>query len=151
MRLLIGVVVVVSLASACDRGSSKHAGSTSTSTGARPTASTIVLRSVRPKKSDCAPNAANDAITGAFATASAIGWAGNAHGVVTCLGGRFFVAGDVNRAFGFGIYGGGPTTWVDADGYLPAQITSFHRAGAAVTITELADRVVIGGRAFVAV
>jgi len=151
MRLLTGVLVVACLVSACDGGSAQHAASPSTSARATPTPSTIVLPSVRPQKSDCAPNAANDAITGSFATASAIGWAGNAHGVVTCLGGRFFVPGDINRAFGFGIYGGGPTTWVDAYGYLPAQATSFHRAGAAVTITEFADRVVIGGRAYVAV
>ena len=60
-------------------------------------------------------------------------------------------AGSFNHAFGFGIYGGGPTTWVDADGYLPAQITSFTRQGAAVAITEFADRVVLGGNAYVAV
>ena len=48
--------------------------------------------------------------------------------------------GDINRAFGFGIYGGGPTTGRDADGYLPAQITSFNRQGVAVAITEFADR-----------
>ena len=28
------------------------------------------------------------------------------HGVVTCLGGRFYVQGDINKAFGFGIYAG---------------------------------------------
>ena len=86
-----------------------------------------------------------------YGTASAIGWAGNAHGVVTCLGGRFFVQGPFNKAFGFGIYAGAPTTWVDADGYLPAQITSFSREGVGVAITEFADRVVVGGHAYVAV
>ncbi len=30
-----------------------------------------------------------------------------------------------NKKFSFGIYAGGPTEWVDADGYLPAQITTF--------------------------
>jgi hypothetical protein len=93
----------------------------------------------------------NDAFTGAYGTASAIGWAGNAHGVVTCLGGRFYVQGDIGKAFGFGIYADTPTTWVDADGYLPAQITSFGRRGVAVVITEFADRIVLGGRVYVAV
>ena len=58
-------------------------------------------------KSNCAFNLVNDAFTGAYGTASAIGWAGNEHGVVTCLGGRFYVQGDINKAFGFGIYAGG--------------------------------------------
>ncbi len=43
------------------------------------------------------------------------------------------------------------TTWTDVDGYLPAQITTFHRSGAVVSITEFADRVVLGGDAYVAV
>ena len=41
------------------------------------------------------------------------------------------------------------TTWTLADGYLPAQITTFPHDGATVSITEFADRVVIGGNAFV--
>ena len=53
---------------------------------------------------------------------------------------------------GFGIYAGQPTTWTDADGYLPAQTTAFTIAGGAtVSITEFADRVVLGGQPFVAV
>jgi hypothetical protein len=112
---------------------------------------TIVLPRVRPEASNCAPNIANDAITGAAGTASAIGWAGNEHGVVTCLGGRFYVQGKVNKAFGFGIYDASRTTWVDADGYLPAQVTSFQRHGVAVVITEFADRVVVDAHGFVAV
>ena len=44
---------------------------------------------------------------------------------------------------------GTPTTWVDTDGYLPAQITSFQRNGANVDITEFADQVVIDGDSFV--
>jgi len=106
---------------------------------------------VTPTNSTCAFNAVTEAITGAFGTASAIGWAGNAHGVVTCLGGAFAVTDGSNRTFGFGIYAGGPTSWVDADGYLPAQITTFRRFGATVTITEFADQIDVAGRAYVAV
>jgi hypothetical protein len=72
--------------------------------------------------------------------------------VVTCLGGTFVVQyGILYQDFGFGLYGGQRTTWTDADGYLPAQITTFRTAGAVVSITEFADRVVIGGHAYVAV
>jgi hypothetical protein len=147
-RLLISVIVVACLASACESGSHKTAASPSTL--AHPTA-TIVLPAGTPAKSDCAFNLANDAITGADGTASAIGWVGNAHGVVTCLGGRFFVKGRFSTALGFGVYTGTPTKWEDADGYLPAQITRFSREHAAVVITEFADRVVLGGHAYVAV
>jgi hypothetical protein len=99
----------------------------------------------------CRFNLTTDAFTGADGTASAIGWEGNGQGVVTCLGGSFYVQGDINRDFGFGIYTGTPTTWTLADGYLPAQITSFGRAGATVSITEFADRLVLGGNPYVAV
>jgi hypothetical protein len=104
-----------------------------------------------PVKPTCAYNAGNEAITGALASASAIGWAGNGWGVVTCLGGTFYVQYPVNKAFGFGIYAGGPTTWVDADGYLPAQITSFHRGDATVVITEFADAVELARKRYVVV
>ena len=99
----------------------------------------------------CSFNINTDAFTGAYATASAIGWEGNEAGVTTCLGGSFVVQGDLNKQFGFGIYTGTPTTWTDADGYLPAQVTNFGYSGAKVTITEFADKVVIGGDPFVAV
>jgi hypothetical protein len=99
----------------------------------------------------CTWNFTIGAIEGAHASASAIGWAGNHQGVVTCLGGSFYIQSGINRTYDFGIYAGGRTTWSDADGYLPAQITTFHRAGALVTITEFADKVVIGGDPFVAV
>ena len=102
-------------------------------------------------KYDCALNGSTDAFTGAYATASAIGWEANQQGVVTCLGGVFLVQDGIYRDYGFGIYNGAPTTWTDADGYLPAQITTFQRSGATVTITEFADRLVLGGHAFVAV
>jgi hypothetical protein len=101
--------------------------------------------------SACTWNFTIDAITGTHGTASAIGWAGNHQGVTTCLGGSFYVQDGISKTFGFGIYSGSPTTWVDADGYLPAQITTFHDAGALVAITEFADQVVLGGNAYVAV
>ncbi|MDE3087071.1 MAG: hypothetical protein KGJ77_09935 [Acidobacteriota bacterium] len=99
----------------------------------------------------CHYDVGTEAFTGAHGTASAIGWAGNEIGVVTCLGGAFYVQGAVDKGFGFGIYDGAPTSWSDLDGWLPAQVTAFSRAGATVTITEFADRVVVGGHPFVAV
>jgi hypothetical protein len=100
---------------------------------------------------DCNLNLDTDAFTGAYGTASAIGWAGNHQGVVTCLGGTFFVQNSINKNFGFGIYNGAPTSWSDADGYLPAQITTFRSSGASVSITEFADKLSVDGNAFVAV
>jgi hypothetical protein len=94
---------------------------------------------------------AADAFTGADGTGSEIGWEGNQQGVVTCLGGVFFIQDGIYKNYGFGIYDGGPTTWTDAAGYLPAQITSFSRDGAKVSITEFCDQVVLGGDAFVVV
>jgi hypothetical protein len=104
-----------------------------------------------PSRFTCAKDTSIDAVTGAYGSASAIGWAGNAQGVVTCLGGSFYVQGGIDKAYGFGIYAGSPVKWVNADGYLPAQITSFHRNGASVAITEFADQVVIEGDSFVVV
>ena len=112
-------------------------------------------------KYDCALSnrPADVAFTGADGSASEIGWEGNQQGVVTCLGGVFYIQ-DVlyenygigsGNNYGFGIYDGAPTRWTDADSYLPAQITSFSRDGARVSITEFADRVVLSGAAFVAV
>lgn len=99
----------------------------------------------------CAYNNINQAITGAYGTASDIGWAGNSQAVVTCLGGWFYVQGQFYQTFGFGIYDGSPMTWVNADGYLPAQITSFHRNGLAVAITEFGDELPVAGHPYVAV
>jgi len=67
------------------------------------------------------------------------------------LGGTFFVQDGINRNFGFGIYDGAPMTWADAGGYLPAQVTTFRISGATVSITEFADKVVLGGDSYVAV
>jgi hypothetical protein len=99
----------------------------------------------------CTLNPVTDAIAGAYASASEIGWAGNYQGVVTCLGGNFYVQDGFNKSFGFGIYAGGPTKWVDVDGYLPAQITTFHNLGVNVAITEFADQVTLAGNPYVVV
>jgi hypothetical protein len=143
VRLIVGLGVLAFVAPACGGGPSTAASA--------PSAAPIVLPSGKPAPTDCAYHASNEAITGAHATASAIGWPGNQYGVVTCLGGRFFVQGARNRTFGFGIYAGEPATWVDDQGYLPAQVTSFSYRRVAVSITEFADRVTIGGRSFVVV
>ena len=102
----------------------------------------------------CSFNVSTDAFTGAHGTASAIGWQGDHNSVITCLGGTFVVQDGPDGLFqnyGFGIYDGQRTTWADAGGYLPAQVTTFTSGGAIVAITEFADRVVLGGDPFVAV
>jgi len=102
----------------------------------------------------CTFNVTTDAFTGAAGTASAIGWLGDHNSVITCLGGTFVVQdgpGGLFQDYGFGIYAGQRTTWTDAAGYLPAQVTTFDDQGATVSITEFADEVVLGGNPFVAV
>jgi len=74
-----------------------------------------------------------------------MGWEGNHQGVVACLGGNFLVQNGIFKSYGFGIYTGSATTWTDADGYLPALITSFVHGPAKVTITEFADKVALAG------
>ena len=56
-----------------------------------------------------------------------------------------------NVTLGYGAYDNAPTTWVNADGYLPALVTTFHRSGARVQITNFADSVTIGGHRYVVV
>src|SRR5215469_9438626 len=80
---------------------------------------------------------------------SAIGWLGDGQGANACLGGSFYVPNGINTTYGFGVYNSSPTTWTNADGYLPALITSFTSGGAKVSITNFGDRVVIGGNPFV--
>jgi hypothetical protein len=80
---------------------------------------------------------------------SSIGWAGNGQGANACLGGSFYVPNGIDTTYGFGVYNDSPTTWTNADGYLPALITSFTSAGAKVSITNFGDRVVIGGNPYV--
>ena len=102
----------------------------------------------------CSFNVDTDAFTGADGTASAIGWLGDHDSVITCLGGTFLVQngpGGLFQEFGFGLYDGQRTTWSDAGGYLPAQVTTFTAGGDAVAITEFADRIVVGGHPYVAV
>ena len=53
--------------------------------------------------------------------------------------------------YGYGVYDDSPTTWANADGYLPALVTTFHRDGAAISITNFGDKVSIGGHAYVVI
>jgi hypothetical protein len=102
----------------------------------------------------CAFNVNTDAFTGAYSTASAIGWLGDHNSVITCLGGTFVIQDGPAGYFvdyGFGVYDGQRTTWTDADGYLPAQVTTFADHGATVAITEFADRITLHDHAYVAI
>ena len=105
----------------------------------------------------CAPNGptGSQTVYGTFGDASVIGWAGNSQGVVACLGGSFWVdtsgpdagPGSASTApvtgttYGYGVYDDSPTTWTNANGYLPALVTTFHRDGAAISITNFGDQV----------
>lgn len=80
---------------------------------------------------------------------SAIGWLGNGQGANACLGGSFYVPNGIDKTYGFGVYNNSPTTWTNADGYLPALDTSFTSGGAKVSITNFGDRVTAGGHPFV--
>jgi hypothetical protein len=84
------------------------------------------------------------------ATAAAIGWAGNNEAVVACLSGSFVVK-NTQATYGYGVYDASRTTWVNAEGYLPALVTSFTKNGAQVSITNFADKVTVGAHPFVAV
>jgi hypothetical protein len=81
--------------------------------------------------------------------ASAIGWLANSQGATACLGGSFYVFNGINQSYGFGVYNDSPTTWSNADGYLPALVTSFRDNGALVRITNFGDEVSIGGNPYV--
>jgi hypothetical protein len=98
----------------------------------------------------CAPGA-GESIYGTFGDASAIGWQGNAQGVVACLGGSFYVQDGLNTTYGYGIYDNARTTWTNVDGYLPALISTFHHSGVDISITNFADELALGGDAYVAV
>lgn len=97
----------------------------------------------------CSFNVNTDAFTGAYGTASAIGWSGDHNSVITCLGGTFVVQDGPSgffQQYGFGVYDGQRATWADAGGYLPEQITTFGtKQGVHVAITEFADEVTLGG------
>ncbi len=110
-------------------------------------ASTPPIGAVEPY--GCGPS--GNAIAGTYGDAAVIGWAGDKDGVVACLGGSFYVRDGKDVTLGYGVYDATRTTWRRADGHLPALVTSFHRDGAAISITNFGDRVVVGGRAYVAV
>jgi hypothetical protein len=98
----------------------------------------------------CAPGG-NGTISGTFGDAGLIGWAGDKDGVVACLGGSFYVRDGKNTTYGYGVYDDSPTRWQDADGYLPALVTSFSRDGASISITNFGDKVSVAGHQIVAV
>ena len=114
---------------------------------------------------NCSPNgpAGSQTVYGTYGDASVIGWAGNSQGVVACLGGSFWVdtsgpdggpgsastAAVTGTTYGYGVYDDSATTWTNADGYLPALVTTFHRSGATISITNFGDDVTIGGNAYV--
>src|SRR5580658_7397472 len=115
----------------------------------------------------CAPNgpAGSQTIYGTFGDASVLGWTGNTQAVTACLGGSFFVdtspadggpgsggtAAVTGTTYGYGVYNDTATTWANADGYLPALVTTFHSGGARISITNFGDKVTIGGHAYVAI
>jgi hypothetical protein len=130
-------------------------------------ASAAPAASVTAPPYSCAPNgpAGSQTVYGTFGDASVIGWAGNSQGVVACLGGSFWVdtsgpdggpgsastAAVTGTTYGYGIYDDSSTTWTNANGYLPALVTGFHRDGAAISITNFGDDVTIGGHAYVVI
>lgn len=83
-------------------------------------------------------------------TAAAIGWPGNVQAVVACLSGSFVVK-NTQHTYGYGLWKGSRTTWVNAEGHLPALVTSFRVGGADVSITNFGDTVRRGTHSFVAV
>jgi hypothetical protein len=135
--------------------------------GAVPAASaaTAVTTSATAPPYNCSPNgpAGSQTVYGTFGDASVIGWEGNSQAVVACLGGSFWVdtsgpdggpgsastAAVTGTTYGYGVYDDSPTTWTNADGYLPALVTTFHRDGATISITNFGDDVSIGGHAYV--
>src|SRR5450631_841356 len=130
-------------------------------------ASAAPAASVTAPPYSCVPNgpAGSQTVYGTFGDVSVIGWAGNSQGVVACLGGSFWVdtsgpdggpgsastAAVTGTTYGYGIYDDSSTTWTNADGYLPALVTGFHRDGAAISITNFGDDVTIGGDAYVVI
>jgi hypothetical protein len=98
----------------------------------------------------CAPGP-DGTIQGPNADASAIGWEGNAQGVVACLGGSFYVQDGIDTTYGYGVYDDTKTTWTNVGGDLPALRSTFHRAGAEISITNFGDDVQLASGAFVVV
>src|SRR5271154_6334785 len=135
--------------------------------GALPAASaaTAATTSATAPPYGCSPNgpAGSQTVYGTFGDAGVIGWEGNSQAVVACLGGSFWggasgpdggpgsgsTAAVAGATYGYGVYDDSRTTWTNADGYLPALVTTFHRDGAQISITNFGDDVTIGGNAFV--
>jgi hypothetical protein len=140
------------------------AASAATTAAAVPAASAATTAAAAPPY-NCSPNgpAGSQTVYGTFGDAGVIGWAGNSQAVVACLGGSFWVdtsgpnggpgsastAAVTGTTYGYGVYDDSATTWTNADGYLPALVTTFHRDGATVSITNFGDDVSIGGHAYV--
>lgn len=101
---------------------------------------------------------------------SAIGWQGNFYPAFAYLSGSYFARGVpttftqgstnfCGAMYSFGVFtfglaaGQSPPAqsiqWTQDSGYLPALRTSFTRNNVAISITNLADRVIIGGNPFV--
>ncbi len=101
-----------------------------------------------------------------FANQTAIGWEGNYYAPFAYLSGSYFARGVPVRyqqdgqtycgaMYSFGVYdyglaagqapAPGSVQWTMADGYLPALTTSFTRDDVKISITDFADRQVIGG------
>ena len=134
-------------------------------TGTAAAAATTATAAPTAPPYSCAPNGptGGQTVYGTFGDASAIGWAGNSQGVVACLGGSFWVdtsgpnggPGSASTAavsgttYGYGVYNDSKTSWANADGYLPAMVTSFSRDGAKISITNFGDQVTVGGHSFV--
>ncbi len=99
---------------------------------------------------------------------SIVGWEGNYYASFAYLSGSFFARGVggtlmqgadsyCGTMFSFGVYGTGGTRaagsvqWTMDEGYLPALTTSFSNGSVAISITDFADSVSIGGSSFVLV
>jgi hypothetical protein len=130
---LVAVFLLPAASGSAASGSAKQSAAVSTSATAGPS---------------CGTTTDTEYATGT--TAAAIGWAGNDQAVVACLSGSFVVKNN-QQLYGYGVYNGSRTTWVNADGYLPALITSFSNDGGRISITNFGDKISVGGNAFVAI
>jgi hypothetical protein len=160
----VGMLAAALALAAASTASASATATTATASTAASTAPAATAVATAPPY-NCTPNgpAGSQTVYGTFGDASVIGWAGNSQGVVACLGGSFWVdtsgpdggpgsastAAVTGTTYGYGVYDDSPTTWTNADGYLPALVTTFHRDGARISITNFGDDVTIGGHAYV--